>query len=102
MAKVNESREPISGRSIANFQRGLLAWYDVQGREFPWRTEGATVYSKVLVEVLLQRTTASAAANFLPKFRKRYPSWMRLAAASLSELQRELKPLGLWRRRARS
>lgn len=92
----------MSSRSIASFQRRVLAWYALNGRDFPWRAAGADVYVKIMAEVLLQQTTARSVAAFLPRFRRRYPSWNRLAEAPISTLEADLKPLGLWRRRARS
>lgn len=80
----------------------LLEWAGDNGREFPWRLAGASTYERIVVEVLLQRTTASAVANFYPAFVNRFPSWEALAAASPEDLEAFLKPLGLWRRRAAS
>lgn len=55
-----------------------------------------------MVEVLLQRTTATAVSRFYARFFERFPSWESLAAASEANLEEFLKPLGLWRRRAAS
>ena len=78
----------------------LVAWASTSGREFPWRSDQASVYEKVVVEVLLQRTTATAVAKFYEEFFATYPGWSDLAAAEIEELEQFLKPLGLWRRRA--
>jgi A/G-specific adenine glycosylase len=51
---------------------------------------------------LLQRTRAEVAANFLPQFTTRYPSWKKLALANEAHLAEFLRPLGLFRRRAAS
>ena len=80
----------------------LLVWAGPNGRSFPWRDRSASLYEQVVVEVLLQRTTASAVARFYEAFFARFPSWDRLAAAAPSDLESFLKPLGLWRRRAAS
>jgi A/G-specific adenine glycosylase len=63
-------------------------------------TTGRIDHERIVVEVLLQRTTASAVANFYPAFVDRFPAWEALAAASPEDLETFLKPLGLWRRRA--
>lgn len=55
-----------------------------------------------MAELLLQRTTAVAVANFLPVFLERYPSWASLRRSSLAKLESALKPVGLWSRRART
>jgi A/G-specific adenine glycosylase len=78
----------------------LITWASVSGRAFPWRSKKASVYEKVAVEVLLQRTTATAVARFYDDFFSAYPGWGRLAVAEVEDLEQFLKPLGLWRRRA--
>ena len=80
----------------------LLAWYSVNGRSLPWRAPGATTFEKICVEVLLQRTRAETVARTYPVFFGRFRDWSDLAAVSIEELEGQLRPLGLWRRRARS
>lgn len=89
-------------RKLTRLRSDLLEWAEQGGRNFPWRLSGASTYERIVVEVLLQRTTASAVANFYPAFIGRFPSWEALAAASSEDLETFLKPLGLWRRRAAS
>ena len=57
-------------------------------------------FEKVVVEVLLQRTTATAVSRFYDAFIARFPSWQVLALSEVQDLEAFLKPLGLWRRRA--
>lgn len=87
---------------LTRLKADLLQWAEQDGRVFPWRLPGASTYERIVVEVLLQRTTASAVGSFYPAFVDRFPSWETLAAASTDELEIFLKPLGLWRRRAAS
>src|SRR5688500_1453567 len=89
-------------KDVAWFQRRLLRWFKRHGRRFPWREESATVYVKILSEVLLQRTRAEVVAGFLPEFVRQFPSWDVLATATEEDLRRYLQPIGLWRRRAAS
>lgn len=89
-------------RKLTRLRSDLLEWAHENGREFPWRLQGASTYERIVVEVLLQRTTASAVSNFYPAFVDRFPSWEVLAAAAPGDLEILLKPLGLWRRRAAS
>jgi len=77
-----------------------LAWFAKEGRTFPWRNISAPRYSKIVSEILLQRTRAQVAGRFLPTFLRRFPSWSALSAATERDLQSLLEPLGLWRRRA--
>jgi A/G-specific adenine glycosylase len=80
----------------------MLRWFGSHGRRFPWRETSATVYERVVTEVLLQRTRAEVVAAFWPSFAERFPLWTSLARADLVELENALRPLGLYRRRARS
>lgn len=80
----------------------LLAWFEKHGRAFPWRSNDAPVYEQICVEVLLQRTRAETVAKVYGSFFDKYPDWSRLAAAPIQELEEVIKPIGLWRRRARS
>jgi A/G-specific adenine glycosylase len=87
---------------IAWFQSRLLKWWERHRREFPWRKRSASNYTKIVSEVLLQRTRAEVVARFLPSFLAEFPSWRALAGANSYELQAHLRPLGLWRRRSAS
>ena len=89
-------------RKISRLRADLLSWFTLNGRELPWRAPEASIFEKIVVEVLLQRTTANAVAGFYDQFFSRYPGWSELAAAQRSDLELFLKPLGLWRRRAES
>ncbi len=89
-------------RNVRFFQARLLAWFTRSARKFPWRKRRASLYHKVVAEVLLQRTRAEVVSAFLPAFLGRFPSWASLAEATEKELGAFLQPLGLWRRRATS
>lgn len=92
--------EKVSARRMRAFRRRLLAWYVVHGRRFPWRRTNEPSYRMIVAEVLLQRTRAETVAAFYSTFFRRFPSWRRLGAAQPWQLERFLRPLGLWRRRA--
>lgn len=89
-------------RRLTRLARDLVAWAAENGRQFPWRTREASNYERIAVEVLLQRTTATAVSRFYGDFFERFPSWESLAEASEADLEEFLRPLGLWRRRAKS
>lgn len=89
-------------RRGATVGKRLVAWYETAGRDFPWRRRGVSTYQRVVSEVLLQQTTATAVARQYPEFFARFPSWQALAQASTTDLEEQLRPLGLWQRRARA
>lgn len=87
------------GLKIVYLQAELLNWFRENQRNFPWRRTEASQYEKIVSEVLLQRTKAETVAKFFPPFIAKYPTWERLGAATLEELQTDLKPLGLQNQR---
>lgn len=82
------------------FQQALLSWGAENVRSFPWREVSEDPYKVVIAELLLKRTTASAAARISPKFIDEYPSLEKLSYASVEELIKNLRPLGLSSQRA--
>lgn len=99
------SPDPVTSgekRKLTRLAKDLKDWARVHGRNFPWRSSDADTYQQVIVEVLLQRTTATAVAGFFEAFVAKYPSWGQLASANVEDLEGFLRPLGLWRRRAQS
>jgi A/G-specific adenine glycosylase len=82
--------------------RRLEPWFPVEGRSFPWRSSRASNYKKVVCEVLLQRTRAETVASIYTKFFNIFPNWEEISSSSISKIQDVIKPLGLWKRRARS
>jgi A/G-specific adenine glycosylase len=81
-------------------RRRVLRWFDVHGREFPWR-ERPEPYRVLLAELLLQRTRADLVLGLYEPFVSRYPSAAALAAASSAEVVAFLRPLGFAHRSAR-
>jgi A/G-specific adenine glycosylase len=71
----------------------LLAWYDVNRRELPWRAnpgEASDPYRVWLSEIMLQQTTVAAVAPYYAAFLQRWPDVKALAGASQDAV------LGAW------
>lgn len=92
--------QPPANR-VRLFRRRVLEWHDQNARDFPWRASDDP-YSIVIAETLLQQTSATRVATFLPHFIMRMPNWKALASADQRVLETLLQPLGLYRRRASS
>ncbi|MFT3824002.1 MAG: hypothetical protein QM731_08775 [Chitinophagaceae bacterium] len=91
-----------NNHKIAFFQTSLLSWFKTAGRHhFPWRKNGLTDFQIVIAEVLLQRTKAETVNNFYPQFIITFPHWHWIASAEISTLEDHLKPIGLYRQRAK-
>jgi A/G-specific adenine glycosylase len=75
------------------FRRRLLQWYDVHGRDLPWR-EATDPYHILVSEVMLQQTQVD---RVLPKYEEwlgKYPSLASLADASEEDVVKTWYPLG--------
>lgn len=99
--KTKVKTRSIKKSKIEFFQNNILIWFEVNGRDFPWRKKSLTTYQKVIAEVLLQRTRAETVAKFYPVFFKIYPSWKSLKQTRLSTLEKMLTPIGLYKQRAK-
>lgn len=86
--------------STSELSSKLLTWYELHRRDFPWRS-ASSCYEKIIAELLLQRTQAVTISNFYYTFLQEFPSWESLSVAKESRLRELLKPIGLWRQRAR-
>ncbi len=78
----------------------LLAWYDVHGRDLPWRVKGALAdpYRVWLSEVMLQQTTVAAVKAYFARFTTLWPTVQDLAAAEDAAVMREWAGLGYYAR----
>ena len=84
------------------FRRALFTWAESNLRDFPWRHLGISTYGILVAELLLKRTTATAAARLYGSFIEKYPSIGELALASEDQLVEALEPIGLSKQRARA
>jgi A/G-specific adenine glycosylase len=86
------------GRRVAStMRRAVLAWYDREHRDFPWR--GLTdPYAVLVSEVMLQQTQAARVAERFPRFLARFPTPAALAEAPPAAVLAEWSGLGYNRR----
>ncbi len=96
-----EPRDQPAEELLDWFRVHLSGWFAVNGRSFSWRCIDDE-YRTVIAELFLQRTTAAAAEAFLPRFFRRFPTWEAIRQSQVDQLEHELRPVGLWRRRAAS
>ncbi len=84
---------------VSRLRGELLDWYDVNGRNLPWRGEGRPDPYKVwLSEVMLQQTTVPHAAPYYEKFLLIWPTVRDLAAAPDEQVMAEWAGLGYYSR----
>ena len=90
-----------TSKNINELQKYLLEWYEKNGRKFPWRKRNLTNYQIVIAETLLQRTKAETVSSFYQKFINDFPNWKSLATVNIKAIEKYLRPIGLYRQRAK-
>lgn len=84
-------------KSIESDRKQLIAWYQQNKRELPWR-KSKDPYKIWISEVMLQQTTVAAVVPFYEKFMKRFPSVEALARATIEEVYVMWAGLGYYSR----
>jgi A/G-specific adenine glycosylase len=79
----------------------LLAWYDAHARELPWRGPGASAWSVLVSEVMLQQTPVARVVPVHDEWLRRWPTPATLAAEPAGEAVRAWGRLGYPRRALR-
>ncbi len=90
---------PVS--QISKLRSRLLAWYDANRRDLPWRArpgEGVDPYRVWLSEIMLQQTTVPHATPYFHEFLARWPTVGDLAAAPDAEVMAAWAGLGYYAR----
>jgi A/G-specific adenine glycosylase len=82
---------------LAHLRSSLLAWYDRQRRDLPWRDE-PDPYRVWVSEVMLQQTQVTTVIPYYERFLRRFPRLADLAAASLDEVLKVWEGLGYYAR----
>ncbi len=84
------------------FQEAVLRWVTDQLRDYPWRKPGRSPYEILIAEILLKRTTATAAARVYEDFLHKFPSPQAINDTDEEELAQELSKVGLQWQRAKA
>jgi A/G-specific adenine glycosylase len=75
----------------------LLAWYQQNGRDLPWRRT-RDPYAILVSELMLQQTRVETVLDRYGRFLERFPDFAALAAADVDEVLAEWSGLGYYRR----
>jgi A/G-specific adenine glycosylase len=95
---VQEPPQPSSGAAGTATAAGeLLAWFDRQRRDLPWRRT-VDPYRIWLSEVMLQQTRVETVLPYYERFLAQFPTVDRLAAAPLEEVLAAWSGLGYYGR----
>ena len=80
-------------RSILEFQRFLLNWYQKQGRNLPWR-KTTNPYHILVAEIMLQQTQVDRVILKYGAFLQKFPALQDLAVAPTAEVLKLWTGLG--------
>lgn len=76
-----------------SFQRRVLAWYAVHGRDLPWR-KTRDPYAILVSEILSHQTQISRVVPVYEQVLRRYPTVRAMATAPLADVKTITDPLG--------
>src|SRR5438046_9977508 len=87
----------MGGPAGIDVRKRLLAWYDANRRDLPWRRT-RDPYRILVAEVLLQRTRVASGVPYYERFLARFPNVRDLAAAPLHDVLAPWQGLASYRR----
>jgi A/G-specific adenine glycosylase len=95
--KPAATRSPLDDRE--GFRSALRAWFDKNGKDYPWR-RSRDPYAVLVSEVMLQQTQIATVLGrgFYTRFLERFPDVETLAAAEDDVLLKAWEGLGYYRR----
>lgn len=79
----------------------LIAWFDAEARDLPWRAPGTTPWGVLVSEVMLQQTPVHRVAGVWTEWMTRWPAPSSLAAETAGTVVRAWGKLGYPRRALR-
>jgi A/G-specific adenine glycosylase len=94
------SRTAPTNKSIfeqRKFRRGLRRWYEVKGRELPWRRT-RDPYAILVSEFMLQQTQVAAVLPYYDRWLARFPDLSALARADEADVLHAWQGLGYYAR----
>jgi A/G-specific adenine glycosylase len=86
---------------VSELHEPVLQWYDTHARELPWRSPGATPWSVMVSEFMLQQTPVARVLPVHEQWLTRWPTPADLAAEPTGEAVRAWGRLGYPRRALR-
>ncbi len=81
----------------AVFREALLAWYDHEHRQLPWRSDPRP-YRVWVSEIMLQQTQVVTVIDYFERWMERFPTVRALAEAPLDDVLQVWAGLGYYRR----
>lgn len=86
---------------IGKIRAAILAWYDAERRDLPWRSapgHSADPYAVWMSEIMLQQTTVATVKGYFEAFMAKWPKVSDMADADLDEVLVAWQGLGYYAR----
>lgn len=83
--------------AVSRIRDSLVAWYEENRRDLPWRRD-PTPYRVWVSEIMLQQTRVDVVVGYYERFLARFPTVEALASAPLEEVLEAWSGLGYYRR----
>src|SRR5271155_468481 len=87
----------LSGRTLTQFQKQLLAWFRAHQRDLPWRSS-RDPYRIWVAEIMLQQTRIAAVMPYYERFLDHFSTVESLAVAPQQEVLKLWSGLGYYSR----
>ncbi|MEA5523148.1 A/G-specific adenine glycosylase [Limnoraphis robusta] len=87
----------LSQTEIDRLRRSLLAWYQRQGRDLPWRNI-RDPYAIWVAEIMLQQTQVKTVIPYYQRWLSQFPTVEALAIADLQQVLKVWQGLGYYAR----
>ncbi|MCS5637962.1 MAG: A/G-specific adenine glycosylase, partial [Myxococcota bacterium] len=95
--KKSRQETPIPRALLKRTRARLLAWYDANARDLPWRRT-RDPYSIWVSETMLQQTRVETVIPYYARFLERFPDVASLAEADLESVYELWTGLGYYSR----
>ncbi len=89
--------EQLDKRAVRTFQAALLAWWDADHADLPWR-QSKEAYRIWVSEIMLQQTQIATVIPYYERWMARFPDVQTLAAAPIGDVLKLWEGLGYYRR----
>lgn len=88
---------PLGKTTIRLFREKLLAWYDQNKRDLPWR-RNPSPYAVTVSEFMCQQTQIQTVLPYYARWMHSFPDWKSLSEATEASVLKHWEGLGYYRR----
>ena len=98
MMRTDAPKSTDRSPNLRAIRAAILAWYDRNKRDLPWRRRPGDAYAQWVAEIMLQQTRVETVVPYYQRFLLRFPDVKKLAAARHQTVLKHWEGLGYYRR----